>query len=242
MDDQLEQLETATKELPPGNALVVFSGGQDSTTCLGLALHRAKEVGGTVYAVCFDYGQKHSVEMVQAHKICNDLGVELSVVDVPALRETKSALTTGGDVSQPHEYMEGVPASFVPARNATFLAMAWGMAMDCNCKYIYTGVCQTDYSGYPDCREVFIGSFTRAMQLGYESDIRILTPLTHLTKSSTFELARRVGILNTVLQDSHTCYNGSREKVFEWGFGCGECPACELRAKGHAEYMEQYRG
>lgn len=218
-------------------ALVVMSGGQDSTTCLGIALNRHNNVG----AVGFNYGQKHAVELEAARAICAKHNVIFTVVDVPVLRLMESsALVTHGDTTKEHEYLEGLPASFVPARNALFLTMAWGIAMETGAKHIYTGVCQTDYSGYPDCRDDFIQMLEGALKVGYQSQIAIHTPLMFIDKADTFELAQRVGILNDVLELSHTCYNGDHETEHDWGRGCGECPACKLRAKGWDEYTKRY--
>lgn len=219
-------------------ALVVMSGGQDSTTCLGVALSRHAKV----QAISFDYGQKHAVELEYAQKICDKKGVPLTVVNVPALQLMKSsALVNHGDTNKEHEYLKGLPASFVPARNALFLTMAWGLAMEIGAKHIYTGVCQTDYSGYPDCRDEFIMRLNRALEIGYETKIEIKTPLMHLDKGDTFELARRVGILPEVMELSHTCYNGGRD-LHDFGRGCGDCPACNLRKKGFGVYVERYAG
>lgn len=220
-------------------AVVVMSGGQDSTTCLGVAIkaHGAQNVT----ALCFDYGQKHRVELQQAKVICETLGVaRMHTVNLaPVLQSFRSsALVTGGDVGADHEYLEGRPASFVPARNALFLTAAFGFAMEDKASHIYTGVCQTDYSGYPDCRADFINGLAAAMRVGYETDIAIHTPLMDLTKAETFELAHQVEVLDEVIEHSHTCYNGVRDVHHVWGAGCGECPACELRAKGYAAWQQ----
>lgn len=215
--------------------VVVFSGGQDSTTCLGLA----KAIFGAdeIIAVSFSYGQKHSIELDVAKDLAIKFGVEHVIVDVPALREMKSsALVNGGDTTQAHEYLTGLPASFVPARNALFLTVAFGIAMERGAKYIYTGVCETDYSGYPDCREVFIRQLNGALNVGYQQNIEIQTPLMHSTKAMTWALAKSLDILPLAIE-SHTCYNGVREITHAWGKGCGECPACELRAKGWDQFV-----
>lgn len=219
----------------PEKALVVMSGGQDSTTCLGVALH----LHDTVSAVTFDYGQKHKIELEYAQKICDKHKVELQVVPVPMLQLMKSsALVNHGDTSQKHAYLEGVPASFVSARNALFLTMAWGIAMEMQADYIYAGMCQTDFSGYPDCRDEFIGMLNQALIVGYSSSIGIRTPLMFLDKADTFQLAKQVGILHDVMELSHTCYNGDRTR-HEWGAGCGACPACELRERGFNEFTKR---
>jgi 7-cyano-7-deazaguanine synthase len=220
----------------PGEpAVVVLSGGQDSVTCLGIA----REHHETVIAVSFRYGQKHATELAQAALLCERHGIEHIVVALDFLGElVTSALTTpDGDTTQPHAYKPGLPASFVPNRNALFLTVAHAIAQEKKACYVYTGVCQTDYSGYPDCREGFISALEEALNTGYETDIRIITPIMHLTKAETFGLADELGILDEVIEDSHTCYNGDREHRHDWGYGCGECPACVVRARGYAEYL-----
>ena len=175
---------------------------------------------------------------MQAQLICEKLGVPITLVDIPALSQFgDSALTTGGDVTQAHHRTPNLPASFVPARNATFLTLAHGLAQKICASTIITGVCQTDYSGYPDCRAVFIQALALALNLGYETEIEILTPLMYLTKAETFQMASKYDILDIVIEDSHTCYNGVRTP-HEWGAGCGECGACELRAKGFYEWRD----
>jgi 7-cyano-7-deazaguanine synthase len=233
-------------------AVVVFSGGQDSTTCLGIALH----LGFEVEAIAFNYGQRHAVELQQAQKICDLLKVPLKIVDITEfgkLVARATALVGKGEVSDasPLAQMVNVPASFVPNRNAVMLTIAHGYAQMIGAQMLYTGVCQTDYSGYPDCRHQFIVSLESALNIGYNSNIHIATPLMHLTKGETFKLAAEVGILDMVINESHTCYEGIREQMeyddsgspcgvsdskHAWGHGCGECPACKLRAKGWADY------
>lgn len=215
------------------HALVVMSGGQDSVTCLGVALDTCCSVS----AVSFDYGQKHRVELDAARGICARHAVPHRVIDLSSILQnmSSSALINGGDVNVAHPKLKDVPASFVPARNALFLTAAYGLAMEIDADAIYTGVCQTDYSGYPDCRAGFISSLNHALNVGYQNDIQIITPLMYLTKAETFALAKKHGFLETVLHESMTCYNGSHVRN-EWGGGCGECPACTLRAKGWDEY------
>jgi 7-cyano-7-deazaguanine synthase len=214
-------------------ALVVMSGGQDSVTCLGVALTECASVS----AITFSYGQKHAVEIEVARSICTKHGIPHTVLDLsPILQNmTSSALINGGDVNAAHELLDGLPASFVPARNALFLTAAYGVALETGATRVYTGVCQTDYSGYPDCREEFIQALNHALNIGYQSEIEIRTPLMHLTKAETFALAWSLGCLETIINETMTCYNGD-ETMNEWGKGCGTCPACELRAKGWNEY------
>lgn len=221
-------------EMKLGTAVVVLSGGQDSVTCLGLALDMYERV----YAIAFKYGQKHSVELEQARSICFKHGVEFSLHEIPSLSLLgDSALTTGGDVSQKHHRDSSLPASFVPNRNALFLTIAHAYAQKVGAEVVITGVCQTDYSGYPDCREVFVNMLEDTLNVGYNTNIEIATPLMHLDKAQTFALAQRHNFLNVVIGESHTCYNGKRDTLHMWGYGCGECPACELRAKGYEKFV-----
>ena len=216
-------------------AVVVLSGGQDSITCLYLALSRHAKV----YAVSFLYGQKHRTELVQAAKVADRESVPHSLLDLSffGAMVTSELVNDNGDTTQPHPYKPGLPASFVPNRNALFLTLAHAQAQELGAKYIYTGVCQTDFSGYPDCREGFIQQFEHALNVGYETDIRILTPMMHLDKADTFEMARELNCLHAVIEDSHTCYNGDRTNRHEWGYGCGQCPACVIRERGFIEFV-----
>lgn len=218
--------------------VVVFSGGQDSTTCLGLAI---KQYGAdNVLALSFNYGQKHAIELDCAQTITSQLGIPLQVVDMPFFTNfVTSALLGEGSVNEPHKYKEGLPASFVPNRNALFLTLAHAYAQEVGAAILITGVCETDYSGYPDCRGEFIQTLEKALNIGYETNISIRTPLMHLDKAETFALAETYGILDTVLNESHTCYNGDHHTKHVWGYGCGECPACKLRESGYATYLVQ---
>ena len=220
-----------------GTAVVVFSGGQDSTTCLGWALKQYKHVE----AITFLYGQKHAIEDKQAHQICRRLSVPRTVVSIPLDEVVESALTSNGDVNKKHKHHRHLPASFVPNRNAVFLTLAHGFAQRIGAEYLVTGVCETDYSGYPDCRQDFIDKIQAALNSGSDSHIKIHTPLMKMSKGEIFKLAEEVDILVEVLTISHTCYNGVRDTFYSWGFGCGECPACILRARGWEEYEDKYK-
>lgn len=222
-------------ELPKNrHALVVMSGGQDSTTCLGIAMAKSN----FVTAVTFRYGQKHAVEVAAAEEICLKYNIPQIIIDLsPVLSNMRSsALVNHGDTSRPHSYIRDVPASFVPARNALFLTSAYGLALELHCDTIYTGVCQTDYSGYPDCRDAFIKQLNHALNFGYNSEIQIMTPLMWVDKAETFRLADKYGVLADVINTSVTCYNGATDRVHEWGKGCGICPACQLRMRGYSEF------
>ncbi len=219
------------------SALVVFSGGQDSTTCLGWALNRFERVE----TITFDYAQRHRIELRQARAIAQKLGVpnEIFRTDIFAQLADTALLenTDTRDINAAHHAKPNLPASFVPNRNAFFFTVAHAYAQKRALDTIVTGINQTDYSGYPDCREPFVQSLEKALNLGSESDIRFLYPLIRLSKAETFALAKQEGILDIVLEMSHTCYNGVRDKRYEWGYGCGKCPACKLRAKGWEEYL-----
>ena len=214
-------------------ALVIFSGGQDSTTCLGWAKNRYEEVE----AISFIYGQKHKTEIEQAKKISEKLNIKHTIIDVSFFSEiVDSALTSNGDVNKQHERIKDLPASFVPNRNAFFITLAHSYAQKTGAETLITGVCQTDYSGYPDCRDEFIKAIKMALNVGSQSEIDIITPLMWLTKKQTWELAEKEGVLDLVKELSHTCYNGT-EIMNKWGKGCGSCPACKLKKKGYDEYV-----
>lgn len=216
-------------------ALVIFSGGQDSTTCLGWAMKKYE----SVEAITFKYGQKHSVEIEQSKKICEMNDIHQHIIDISFFGEiVDSALTSNGNVNESHARLKHLPASFVPNRNAMFITIAHALAQKIGADILVTGVSQTDYSGYPDCREDFIEKIEAALTSGSDSNIRIATPLINKDKKETWQLANELGILELVRDFSHTCYNGDRQHYHTWGFGCGECPACKLRAKGYREFID----
>lgn len=237
----LEDIVSATnledeRDWPVGKALVVLSGGQDSVTCLLWAV-RAFPDG--VAAVTFNYGQKHATEINCARSVCNSLGMDHYIVDMSYIGQvSESALlaSNGGDVRNQHALNPDLPASFVPNRNAMMLAAAHALAQSKGFKHLVAGMCQTDYSGYPDCRADFITALEHALNLGAAKRVTIHTPLMYLSKADTFELASRLNGLGFVVENSHTCYNGVRNHRHAWGYGCGECPACRLRAKGYNEF------
>lgn len=211
-------------------ALVVFSGGQDSTTCLGWAKNRFDEVE----TITFDYGQKHRVEIEQARKIAEALHVKNTLLSLDAFSQLNdSALIDGSqDIGAQHSVHTNLPASFVPNRNAIFFTLAHAFAQKHGIEHIIIGVNQTDYSGYPDCREPFVKALELALNLGSEATITFHYPLMHLTKAETFALSNVEGVLDLVIDESHTCYNGVHTHKHAWGYGCGECPACVLRKQG----------
>jgi len=220
-------------------ALVLFSGGQDSTTCLAWALQRFSEVE----TLGFDYGQRHRVELECRLAIraalsepgalgFGRLGPDhfLGLDALGAISET--ALTREAAIEMDQS---GLPTTFVPGRNLIFLTFAAALAFRRNCRHIVLGVCETDYSGYPDCRDDTIKAMQVALNLGLETRLVLHTPLMWRDKAATFALAEAIGgraLLELVVEQTHTCYLGDRSRKHPWGYGCGHCPACELRAEG----------
>mgnify|MGYP005749322805 CR=1 FL=1 len=217
--------------LTTDTALVLFSGGQDSTTCL----FWAKEQFKNVEALGFKYGQKHEVELKQAQLIAEKAQVPFKVIDISGMLQGSALTEHDKDMSAPHELNEDLPASFVPGRNAVFLTIAISHAFTRNITDIVGGMCQADYSGYPDCRRVFIDSLQTTMSLALDKDIRIHTPLMYKSKAEAWKLAYDLGVLDVVRDMSHTDYNGDRSTYNEWGYGKLDNPASILRAKGYEE-------
>ena len=217
-------------------ALVIFSGGQDSTTCL----FWARQQFSSVECITFDYGQRHFIELECSTKICQQLGVPQIIVPMNFLANLNAnALTDKSVVVQADGGMHNLPSTFVPGRNILFLNMAAAFAVPRGMSDLVLGVCQTDFSGYPDCREDFIASMQTSLRLGLQQpNLQIHRPLMNLSKAQIFKLACDVGGLDTVLRDSHTCYEGDRTHFNEWGYGCGKCPACDLRQRGWQQYKE----
>ena len=224
-------------------ALVLFSSGQDSATCLAWAL----ETFDHVETIGFAYGQRHAVELAQrpvlrsaigalnpewAARLGSDVVVELA--GYGALAE--SALTADRAI----EMLEsGLPSTFVPGRNLVFLSVAAAHAYRRSASALVGGMCETDYSGYPDCRRETIDAMEQALSLGLAQPIRVETPLMRLTKAQTWALAHDLGgppLVDAILEHSHTCYEGDRSQRQEWGYGCGVCPACDLRARGWRQW------
>ena len=209
------------------DALVVLSGGQDSTTCLYWAIDRYG--GDNVSAITFDYGQRHRIELECARNIATQADIPQVCLPIDTFSAlggdalTDSAIPVGSNADDD----SNLPNTFVPGRNLIFLTYAAAWAWPRKIRHIVTGVAQTDYSGYPDCREETIASLQESLRLGMGSDVEIYTPLMHLSKKETVELARDLGALDAMAL-THTCYNGERPP-------CGSCAACELRAKGFSE-------
>lgn len=221
------------------SALIVFSGGQDSTTCLAWAKNRYENIE----TITFNYGQKHSIELEQAKIITEKLNIPNYIFSFDIFSQlADSALldvNTNQNVSASHHTKPNLPASFVPNRNAMFFTIAHAYAQKQGLEHIITGINQTDYSGYPDCRIEFIESLEKSLNIGSELNIIFKYPLIKLTKAETFVLAKEEGILDIVLEDSHTCYNGDRTIKHDWGYGCDNCPACDLRKQGWLEYLKK---
>lgn len=220
------------------SAIVLLSGGQDSTTCLFWALAQYEEVK----AIGFDYGQRHKVELEQAQKIADLAGVPFEVIDIKGTMKGSSLVDHSQDVSAPHELNPELPSSFTPGRNALFLTLAASRAFLQGIPNIVTGVCQTDYSGYPDCRRVFIDSITATLSLAMGMDFKIHTPLMYLTKAETWKLAKALDkvsdldVYEIVRTMTMTDYNGNMA-MNEFGMGARDNPATELRAQGYEEAL-----
>ncbi len=232
-----------TLPTPAKSALVLFSGGQDSATCLAWALGRYARVE----TVGFDYGQRHAVEMEARLKVREGMAAVLPqwagrlgpdhVVDLAGYgRIADSALTADRAIELD---ARGLPTTFVPGRNLVFLACAAALADRRGLDVLVGGMCETDYSGYPDCRRETIDAMATALGLGLDKPVVIETPLMALTKAQTWTLSESLGgtaLVELIVEASHTCYRGDRAHRHGWGYGCGDCPACELRAAGHAEW------
>ncbi|MDD5582342.1 MAG: 7-cyano-7-deazaguanine synthase QueC [Candidatus Marinimicrobia bacterium] len=214
-------------------ALVLLSGGQDSSTCLFWSLKNAEYTE----AVFFKYGQRHMVEWECAQVLCREAGVPLHVLNVPAFQEI-------GGTAMIEEIaikmtQTGVPNTFVPGRNIVFLALAASLAYRRTLDTLVVGVNEEDYSGYPDCREQFIIAMEKALQEGLNYHLTIKAPLQHLSKKSIWALADELNVMDTIIEKTHTCYKGDHVTRHPWGYGCGTCPACLLRKIGFEAYQEE---
>ena len=233
-------------ELSSDTALVLFSGGQDSTVCLAWALERFARVE----TIGFDYGQRHVVELSLRPRIRESLAAlrpawqarlgEDHMVKLDALAAmSDTALTreTAIEIAA-----DGLPTTFVPGRNLIFFCFAGALAYRRGARHLVAGMCETDYSGYPDCRDETVKAMQAALRLGLDKDIAIHTPLMWIEKAATFALAEEIGgqaLLELIVEHTHSCYLGDRSHRHDWGYGCGECPACELRSLGFAKFMKQ---
>ena len=212
-------------------AVIVFSGGQDSTTCLIQALALYDEV----HCITFDYGQRHVAEIEVARQLATQLGATVhKVMDVSLLNELAISSLTRDNIPVPsvNSSGDGLPSTFVPGRNILFLTLAAIYAYQVKAETVITGVCETDFSGYPDCRDEFVKALNQALKLGMEYDVRLDTPLMWLNKAETWALADYHHQLELVREQTLTCYNGVI------GTGCGQCDACNLRARGLNDYLQ----
>jgi len=213
-------------------AVVVFSGGQDSTTCLFWALKEFKEV----IAVTFDYGQRHHQELECARQICQENKIEHHILDMSLLNQLAPNALTRHDQKVEKGVAGELPSTFVEGRNMLFLTFSGVLAKVKGAKHIVTGVCETDFSGYPDCRDVFIKSLNVTLNLSMDDEFVVHTPLMWLDKAQTWELADQLGKFAYIREKTLTCYEGIV------GSGCGTCPACELRQRGLESYLKQKEG
>lgn len=223
-------------------AALLFSGGQDSTTALGWCLKRFDDI----HLLSFDYGQRHNIELKSAKRIVKEIeknfdldNTKISKSLIIKIRNlaniTKSSLTSNLKI----DTSKKIPNTFVPGRNLLFYNLASSYAYTNNIENIVSGVCQTDFSGYPDCRDVTIKTLNKAINLGMEKKFLFHTPLMFLSKAETWKLSYTIGgekFVNIIKKYTHTCYKGERKKLFSWGYGCNKCPACSIRKKGWDEY------
>lgn len=224
-------------------ALVLFSGGQDSTTCLAWALQRYARVE----TLGFAYGQRHAIELTVRPNILQAIRTldsswatrlgEDHMLDLSVLGDvSETALTRDSEITM---QADGLPNTFVPGRNLLFLTLAAALAYRRGIRVLVGGMCETDYSGYPDCRDETMRALQSALRLGMNTELTIETPLMWLDKSATWQLADQLGgmaLIDLIRTETHTCYLGERSQLHDWGYGCGHCPACELRAKGYEIY------
>ncbi len=222
--------------LNPNSAIVLMSGGQDSTVCLAWALETYDEVS----TIGFDYGQNHRIELECRKEILSQLnpGGEDHLLHLPILNEISETALTGDMEIFMHE--NGLPNTFVPGRNILFLTTAAMLAYRQGIPNLVTGVCETDYSGYPDCRDSFIKSMTTSLCDGMDTNFQIHTPLMFIDKAQTWQMAFDLGgqeLVDLIIKDTHTCYRGEREELHSWGYGCANCPACDLRQRGYESWL-----
>ncbi|SAK87863.1 exsB protein [Caballeronia glebae] len=225
-------------------AMVLFSGGQDSTTCLAWALDRYEHVE----TVGFDYGQRHSVELECRPKVLSrlreqfpDWGKKLGddhMLDLSILGQISDTALTQGKAIEMEK--SGLPNTFVPGRNLLFFMLAAAVAYRRGLQVLVGGMCETDYSGYPDCRDSTLKALQVAIALGMDQPLVIETPLMWIDKAQTWEMASQlggIGLVDLIRTETHTCYVGDHTTQHDWGYGCGKCPACELRQKGYQSYL-----
>jgi 7-cyano-7-deazaguanine synthase len=229
-------------------AVVCLSGGQDSSTCLFHALRRYHPV----QAVSFDYGQRHRIELDCAAALAARAGVDQVVLPIEALSDLAGGSLTNPAIESRQDaagtgnaYAErrGLPSSFVPGRNIIFLGLAAAYGIPRGLETLVAGVCATDEAGYPDCRPEFVQALEETIRVGMDCpQFAIDAPLLHLAKAETWALAEQLGVVEVIRTETHTCYEGERGALHDWGFGCAACPACLTRARGWAEYTALTKG
>ncbi|MGZ8288374.1 MAG: 7-cyano-7-deazaguanine synthase QueC [Telluria sp.] len=227
----------------PDTALVLFSGGQDSTTCLAWALERYPRVE----TIGFDYGQRHAVELEVRPAVLSKMRAlrpewdarlgEDHLVDLSLIAQiSDTALTSDVEITM---QANGLPNTFVPGRNLMFMMVAATLAYRRGLTVLVGGMCETDFSGYPDCRDDTMKALQVALNLGMATRLKVETPLMWIDKAQTWQLAQDTGgtaLVDLIRTDTHTCYLGERGALHAWGYGCGTCPACELRARGYLQF------
>lgn len=227
------------------SAIVLFSGGQDSTTCLAWALEKFDHVE----TIAFNYNQRHSIELTCRLNVLNAIREKFQswdkklgqdhLIDIPFLSDiSDTSLTSESEIF----YREnGLPSTFVPGRNLFFLTLTGAIAYRRGIKNIVTGVCETDFSGYPDCRNETILSQQKTLSLGLDFPMEIHTPLMWIDKAKTWNMSFEIGgkeLVEIICRDTHTCYLGDRSQKFDWGYGCCKCPACEIRKRGWEQFLQ----
>lgn len=243
MTDLVKQTRLSTDADRNRAALVLFSGGQDSATCLVWALERFERVE----TVGFDYGQRHRVELdvraafreklIEAFPAWSARLGEDHRLDAAVLKQLGATAMTDAIAIETTD--AGLPSTFVPGRNLLFFVLAGALAYRRDLRHLVGGMCETDYSGYPDCRREALDAQMRAIFLGMEYPLKLKTPLMELDKAATWALGEKLGgeeFTQIVIEDSHTCYRGDRDHKHEWGYGCGNCPACDLRSNGYKKW------
>jgi len=236
-----------TDILSTDSALVLFSGGQDSTVCLAWALQRFQRVE----TIGFDYGQRHAIELSLRPRVRAQVVVVIDPAGAGRLGEDHvvrlDALAAISDTALTREMAievadSGLPNTFVPGRNLIFLAFAGAVAYRRGIRHLVAGMCETDYSGYPDCRDDTIKAMQLALGLGMDRRFVVHTPLMWIDKAATWAMAHEIGgqaLVDVVVEETHSCYLGDRSRRHAWGYGCGECPACQLRAEGFLKWKAQ---
>jgi 7-cyano-7-deazaguanine synthase len=229
-------------------ALILFSGGQDSTVCLAWALERFARVE----TIGFDYGQRHAIELNLRPRIRESLATlrpawqarlgedhMIKLDALAAMSDTALTRETAIEIAA-----DGLPTTFVPGRNLIFFCFAGALAYRRGARHLVAGMCETDYSGYPDCRDETVKAMQAALNLGLGMEIAIHTPLMWIDKAATFAMAEEIGgqgLVDLIVERTHSCYLGDRSHRHDWGYGCGECPACRLRGQGFAKFMSERR-